>query len=76
MDNSDIQKFQEYLNKSLIHNLDTKTLKKMFNALDDLGEFSVANYESGGKIQNTFSAKVDVSQYTVKIETTVIERQE
>lgn len=76
MDNSDIQKFQEDLNKSLIDNTPTEHYKKMLNSITDLAQFSVFNYESGGKQLNKFRATEKVGDYTVEIVTTVIEKQE
>ena len=46
--------------------------KKMLTAITDLAEFSVFNYESGGKKLNEFKASEKVGNYTVKIVTTVI----
>ena len=44
----------------------------MLTAITDLAEFSVFNYESGGKKLNEFKASEKVGNYTVKIVTTVI----
>ena len=67
MDNSDIQQFQEDLNKGLIDNNATGYYKKMLTAITDLAEFSVFNYESGGKKLNEFKASEKVGNRMEKL---------